>query len=40
MPLLEASFKGFCAAIIFGMGAHVGWGLISLLIDLAAKAVN
>lgn len=37
---LETSFKAFLAWIVAGMGLHVGWGLIGLLIDLAAKAVN
>jgi len=37
---MEASFKTFCAAILFGMGFHIGWGLISILIGLAAQAVG
>lgn len=37
---LEASIKGFLAAIVFGMGAHIGWGLISLIVDLAAKSLG
>jgi hypothetical protein len=37
---VEASFKSFLAWIVAGMGLHVGWGLISLLIDFAAKAVS
>lgn len=37
---LELSFKGFVAAIIFGMGAHIGWGLISLIVELAQRALN
>lgn len=36
----EVSFRTFLWAIIVGMGLHVGWGLISLLIELAARAVN
>jgi len=37
---LEASWRGFVAAIVFGMGVHVGWGLITLVIWLLAKAVG
>lgn len=36
----EISFRSFVWAIILGMGFHVGWGLISLLVDLAARAVG
>ena len=36
----ESSLKTFIWAIIVGMGFHIGWGLISLLISLAARAVN
>ena len=36
----KASFEAFLWAIVVGMGAHIGWGLITLLIELAARAVN
>lgn len=35
----EASFRSFCGWIIAGMGLHIGWGLIGLVVDLAAKAL-
>ena len=37
---IEASLRSFVGWIVAGMGFHVGWGLISLLIELAAKAVS
>lgn len=36
----QASIQTFLWAIVVGMGLHVGWGLIELLITLAAKAVS
>lgn len=36
----EASVKTFLWAIVVGMGLHVGWGLISLIVWVAAKAVG
>lgn len=36
----EASLKTFVWAVVVGMGLHVGWGLIGLLVDLAARAVR
>lgn len=36
----EISFKTFLWAVIVGMGVHVGWGLISLIIEMAARAVG
>ena len=36
----EIRFRTFIWAIIVGMGLRIGWGLIGLLIDLAAKAVH
>jgi hypothetical protein len=35
----EVSFRAFCWAIIFGMGFHVGYGLISLIVELAQRAL-
>ena len=35
----KASLETFLWAICVGMGFRIGWGLIGLLIDLAAKAV-
>jgi hypothetical protein len=37
---IELSFKTFMWSIIVGMGLHLGWGLISLVVWLAAKAVG
>jgi len=37
---MKASFETFLWAIVLGMGFHIGWGLISLIIALAAKAVG
>ncbi len=36
----EPSFKAFLGWIVAGMGLHVGWGLIQLIIEMAARAVN
>lgn len=36
----EPTIKAFLGWIVAGMGLHIGWGLISLLIDLAARAVR
>jgi len=36
----EISFKTFLWALIFGMGFHLGWGIIGILFWLGAKAVN
>ncbi len=36
----SVSFKSFLGWIIAGMGLHIGWGLIALIIDLAAKSVG
>ncbi len=36
----DVSIKTFLWAIVVGMGLKVGVGLITLLIDLAAKAVQ
>lgn len=36
----KASIETFLWAIVVGMGFHIGWGLIALLINLAAKAVS
>lgn len=33
-------FQTFLWAIIVGMGFRIGWGLIGLLIELAARAVG
>jgi len=30
----------FLSAIWFGMGFHIGWGLISLIVWVAAKALG
>lgn len=37
---MKASIELFLAAIVFGMGFHIGWGLIALIIWFAAKAVG
>lgn len=34
---LEATFKGFWAAIVFGAGVHVGWAVIGAIIDFVAS---
>lgn len=36
----EATFKSFLGWIVAGMGLHIGWGLITLIIELAARAVG
>lgn len=36
----KLSWKTFVYWIIAGMGLHIGWGLIALLIEFAAKAVG
>lgn len=36
----ELSFRAFLYWLIAGMGLHIGWGLISLLIEAAARAVR
>lgn len=36
----QASIATFLWAVVVGMGVHCGWGLIELLVILAAKAVN
>lgn len=37
---MKASLELFLAAIVFGMGFHVGWGLISLIVWVAAKSLG
>lgn len=37
---MKASIELFLAAIVFGMGFHIGWGLIALIIWVAAHAVG
>ena len=37
---ITASIQTFLGAIVFGMGFRCGYGLIELLVDLAAKAVR
>lgn len=36
----EASFWAFIGWLIAGMGFHLGWGLISLLITILARAIG
>ncbi len=36
----EAGWKAFVYWIVAGMGLHIGWGLIALIIYFAAKALN
>lgn len=36
----EVSFKTFLWAIIVGMGFRIGWGLIGLLVEMAARSVG
>ena len=37
---IEASVKSFLGWIVAGMGFHVGWGLIQLIINLLSGAVG
>lgn len=37
---MQASIQAFLWAIVVGMGFRIGWGLIGLLIDMAAKAIG
>lgn len=37
--MVEASLRAFLGWIVAGMGFKIGWGLISLLADLIARAV-
>jgi hypothetical protein len=37
---LEASFKSFMGWLVAGMGFHIGWGLIQLVINLLGSAVG
>lgn len=37
---MEATLKGFLAAIVLGMGFRIGWGLIGLIVWVAAKAIG
>ena len=36
----EVSFKTFLWAVLVGMGFHIGWGLITLIIWACAKALS
>lgn len=36
----ELTWKAFVYWVIAGMGTHVGWGLISLVIELLSSAVH
>ncbi len=37
---MKASIETFLWAIVLGMGFRIGWGLIGLIVSLAAKAVG
>ena len=37
---MKASIELFLAAIVFGMGFHIGWGLITLIVWVAAKSLG
>ncbi len=37
---VEVTLRSFVGWIVAGMGFHIGWGLISLLVEFAAKAVS
>lgn len=37
---MKASIELFLAAVVFGMGFHIGWGLISLIVWAAAAALG
>lgn len=37
---MKASIEAFLWAIVVGMGFHIGWGLISLIVWAAAKALS
>lgn len=37
---MEANFKTFCAAIIFGAGFKLGWGLIGAVLAFLAHAAG
>ncbi len=39
-PVLRASWGSFVGAVIFGMGFHVGWCLISLVVWVLARSVG
>ncbi len=36
----DIGWRTFVWAIIVGMGLHIGWGLIALLIEMAARSVG
>lgn len=36
----EVSVRTFLWAVLVGMGFRVGWGLIGLVIEMAARAVG
>ncbi len=36
---MEASLRSFLGWIVAGMGLHVGWGLITLVVELIARAL-
>ena len=36
----EASIRGFIAAVIFGAGFRLGWGLVGLVFDMLARAAG
>lgn len=37
---LEANLRTFVIAIIVGMGFHIGWAVIGLLVALIAKSLG
>jgi hypothetical protein len=37
---MKASIELFLAAIVFGMGFHIGYGLISFVVWVAAKSLG
>lgn len=36
----EAGFRAFLGWVVAGMGLHIGWGLISLVTELAQRALQ
>ena len=33
-------FQTFVWGVLVGMGGHIGWGLISLVVEMAAKSLQ
>jgi hypothetical protein len=37
---LEPTIKTFLAAVVFGMGFKLGWGVVQLVFDFLARAAG